>query len=213
MTDRVAKGRLQVARIWADFIAAKALPGTGVEEARFWSGLDALVHDLGPRNRALVARRAELQGQINAWHVARKGKPHDAAAYKVRSNKVAEQFNGYTVLDTLHVNGRLTLGENTADLGGLAVAYAAMEKAYESKPRTKIDGLTPEQRFFLSYARIWRTLARPEAERTQVLTNPHAPHHWRVNGPLSNLDEFASAFGCNDGDGMVRKQEDRARLW
>ena len=153
-------------------------------------------------------RQFDPKGNLRDWWTA-----DDAAAYKVRSNKVAEQFNGYTVLDTLHVNGRLTLGENTADLGGLAVAYAAMEKAYESKPRTKIDGLTPEQRFFLSYARIWRTLARPEAERTQVLTNPHAPHHWRVNGPLSNLDEFASAFGCKDGDGMVRKQEDRARLW
>ena len=153
-------------------------------------------------------RQFDPKGNLRDWWTK-----DDADAYKVRSNKVAEQFNGYTVLDTLHVNGRLTLGENTADLGGLAVAYAAMEKAYEGKPRTRIDGYTPEQRFFLSYARIWRSIYRPEAERLQVLTNPHSPAHWRVNGPLSNLDEFARAFGCKDGDAMVRKQDERARLW
>ncbi len=82
MTDRVKKGGLQVARSWAEFISTKALPGTGVDEAKFWAGLDALIHDLAPRNRALIAKRADLQAKISAWHAARKGKPHDAGAYK-----------------------------------------------------------------------------------------------------------------------------------
>jgi len=118
------------------------------------------------------------------------------------------------VLDSLHVNGHLTLGENIADLGGLALAYAALQKEMAGKPAPgKIDGFTPEQRFFLAYAQIWRRLQRPEAVRTQVQTDPHSPGHWRVDGPLSNLDEFAKAFGCKEGDPMVRSQEQRARIW
>ena len=126
---------------------------------------------------------------------------------------MADQFSGYTVLDTLHLNGKLTLGENIADLGGLAVAYAAFEKATAGKPRTKVNGFTPEQRFFLSYARVWRNLQRDEALRTQVQTNQHSPAMWRVNGPLSNLSEFAKAFGCKPGDPMVRPDDKRARIW
>jgi putative endopeptidase len=117
------------------------------------------------------------------------------------------------VNDTLHVNGKLTLGENIADLGGLAVAYAAMQKALAGKPRKPIDGFTPEQRFFLAYARIWRAMDRPEGLRTRVLTDPHSPAHWRVNGPLSNLKEFRDAWGCKDGDGMVRDAGLQARIW
>ena len=101
-----------------------------------------------------------------------------------------------------------------ADLGGLALAYAALQKELAGKPApARIDGFTAEQRFFLGYAQIWRQLQRPEQLRTQVNTNPHAPAHWRINGPLSNLDEFATAFDCKDGDPMVRKQELRARIW
>ena len=88
MTDRVKKGRLKIARIWADFISTEALPGTGVDEAHFWAGLESLVHDLAPRNRTFVAKRADLQGKIDAWHVARKGKPHDAAAYKAMLTEI-----------------------------------------------------------------------------------------------------------------------------
>ena len=153
-------------------------------------------------------RQFDDKGNLRDWW-----QPSDADAYKVQAQRVVEQFNGYTVNDTLHVNGKLTLGENIADLGGLAVAYAAMQKAIAGKPRTTIDGFTPEQRFFLSYARIWRSLDRPEGLRTRVLTDPHSPAHWRVNGPLSNLKEFHDAWGCKDGDGMVRPAEQRARIW
>jgi putative endopeptidase len=88
-----------------------------------------------------------------------------------------------------------------------------MERALAGKPRARRDGFTPEQRFFLSWARVWRELARDEDLRTQVQTNPHSPALWRVNGPLSNLPEFARAFGCRDGDPMVRPAEKQARIW
>ena len=153
-------------------------------------------------------RQFDAQGNLRDWWTA-----SDAEAYKAQAQRVVEQFDSYTVNDTLHVNGKLTLGENIADLGGLAVAYAAMQKAQAGKPRRFIDGFTPEQRFFLSFARIWRAMDRPEGLRTRVLTDSHSPAHWRVNGPLSNLKEFHDAWGCRDGDGMVRAAEQRARIW
>ncbi|MEQ1833418.1 MAG: M13 family metallopeptidase, partial [Candidatus Eisenbacteria bacterium] len=153
-------------------------------------------------------RQFDAQGNLRDWWQA-----SDAEKYKTQAERVVEQFDAYTVNDTLHVNGKLTLGENIADLGGLAVAYAAMQKALAGKPRQNIDGFTPEQRFFLSYARIWRAMDRPEGLRTRVLTDPHSPAKWRVNGPLSNLKEFHDAWGCKDGDGMVRPADARARIW
>jgi predicted metalloendopeptidase len=153
-------------------------------------------------------RQFDGQGNLRDWW-----QKSDADAYKVQAQRVVEQFDAYTVNDSLHVNGRLTLGENIADLGGLAVAYVAMQKALAGKPRQLIDGFTPEQRFFLAYARIWRAMDRPEGLRTRVLTDPHSPARWRVNGPLSNLKEFHDAWGCQDGDGMVRPAEARARIW
>ena len=153
-------------------------------------------------------RQFDAQGNLRDWW-----QTSDADAYKVQAQRVVEQFDAYTVNDSLHVNGKLTLGENIADLGGLAVAYAAMQKALAGKPHQNIDGFTPEQRFFLSYARIWRAMDRPEGLRTRVLTDPHSPAHWRVNGPLSNLQEFHDAWGCKNGDGMVRDTEKRARIW
>ena len=153
-------------------------------------------------------RQYDHEGNLRDWW-----KPEDAAAYKTQAQRVVEQFDAYTVNDTLHVNGKLTLGENIADLGGLAIAYAAMQKALAGKPRETIGGFTPEQRFFLAYARVWRSMDRPEALRTLVLTNPHSPARWRVNGPLSNLEEFHQAWGCREGDGMVRPAAQRARIW
>jgi putative endopeptidase len=112
------------------------------------------------------------------------------------------------------VNGKLTLGENIADLGGLTIAYAAFQKSLAGKPRpANIDGFTPEQRFFLSWAQVWREAMRPEQQRVLVNTNPHAPAQWRVNGPLSNMPEFAKAFGCKAGDPMVRADAIRAQIW
>jgi putative endopeptidase len=154
-------------------------------------------------------RQFDGKGNLRDWWT-----PEDATKYKAAAQLVVEQFNGFTVVDDQsHVNGRQTLGENIADLGGLTVAYFAMEKAMAGKPKTKIDGFTPEQRFFLAWAQIWRGLSRPEAELQNLKTNAHAPGKWRVDGPLANMPEFKAAWGCKDGDKMVRPDNLRARIW
>jgi putative endopeptidase len=155
-------------------------------------------------------RQFDAKGNLRDWWTA-----SDAAKYKTEADKVVEQFNAYTVVDTsTHVNGKLTLGENIADLGGLKIAYLAMEKALAKNGRPGlIDGFTPEQRFFLGYAQVWRTLQRDEGAKTQVASDPHSPAKWRVNGPLSNMPEFHAAFGCKPGDRMVRPEALRARIW
>ena len=155
-------------------------------------------------------RQFDAAGDLRDWWT-----PADAAKYDARAQRVAGQFNGYTVVDgATHVNGKLTLGEDIADLGGLKVAYEALESDLTAAGRPGlIDGFTPEQRFFLSYAQVWRMVARPEYLRLQVNTDPHAPWMWRVNGPLSNMPEFAKAFGCSTGTPMVRPDTLRAEIW
>ena len=111
------------------------------------------------------------------------------------------------------MNGKLTLGENIGDLGGLTIAYLALQKSLKGTAAPpKIDGFTPEQRFFLGWAQVWRTLQSDAAAKAQVNTNPHAPAKWRVDGPLSNMPEFKAAWGCKDGDrdgaaGLVSARE------
>jgi putative endopeptidase len=139
--------------------------------------------------------------------------PEDAERFKERAQALSAQFSSYEVLPGVKVNGDLTLGENIADLGGLAIAYTALQKALEGKERKRIDGFTPEQRFFISWAQVWRTNAREEYLKQQVLVDPHSPARFRVNGPLSNLPEFHEAFGCKEGDKMYRKPEERVKIW
>jgi len=155
-------------------------------------------------------RRFDAQGNLRDWWTK-----EDADKYNAQAERVVSQFNAYTVVDsTTHVNGRLTLGENIGDLGGLKIAYLALERALAKNGRPpNIDGFTPEQRFFLGWAQAWRTLQRDQAVKAQVNTDPHAPAKWRVNGPLSNMPEFAKAWGCKEGDPMVRADSLRARIW
>jgi predicted metalloendopeptidase len=154
-------------------------------------------------------RQFDKEGNLNDWWAK-----EDASKYLAEAGKVERQFNGYTVLDTAtHVNGKLTLGENIADFGGLTVAYAAMQRAIGAGPHPKIDGFTPEQRFFLGWAQVWRELERPELTRMLVNANEHSPSKWRVNGPLSNMPEFRAAWGCKDGDPMVRPAAEQPRIW
>jgi endothelin-converting enzyme/putative endopeptidase len=116
-----------------------------------------------------------------------------------------KQFNSYEVQPGLFINGSLTLGENIGDFAGLTVSHAAYLKAKAGKPEPpSIDGFTDEQRFFLGWAQVWAGKGTPEADRLQVATNPHSLPKWRVNGPLSNMPEFAKAFNCKPGDPMVR---------
>ena len=155
-------------------------------------------------------RQFDAQGNLRDWWTT-----EDATRFRARADLVARQFDSYTVVDSsTHVNGRLTLGEDIADLGGLKIAYAAFQRSITGKPHPQpIDGLTAEQRFFLAWAQIWRSKSTDQYLRNQVTVDPHAPARWRVMGPLSNLPEFAAAFHCKAGDVMVRADSLRAEIW
>ncbi|MGI8507736.1 MAG: M13 family metallopeptidase [Gemmatimonadaceae bacterium] len=151
----------------------------------------------------------DAQGNLKTWFTAA-----DLANFKAKTASYANQFDTHTVLDSLHVNGKLTNGENIADLGGLTVAYVAMEKALAQKQRPGlIDGFTPEQRFFLAWAQIWRNNTTPQTARLLVATDPHSPGEWRVNGPLANLPEFAKAWDCKPSDPMDLPTAQQAAIW
>jgi predicted metalloendopeptidase len=154
-------------------------------------------------------RHYDAAGNLRDWWA-----PADSVHFTQQAELVVRQFNGYLQVDTLHVNGRLTLGENIADYGGVLTGYDALERALARDGRPgPIDGYTPEQRYFLSYAQSWRVHVRPEQLRTRVTVDPHAPESLRVNGPLSNSPAFARAFGCKPGDAMVRPQETVPQIW
>ena len=138
----------------------------------------------------------------------------DLNNFKARGEQLVAQFNAYEPLDSLFVNGQLTLGENIGDLGGVNLAWDGMQRYFEENGRTEtIDGFTPEQRFFMSWGTIWRTKYRDEALRTQVMTNPHSPGMYRANAPLTNVDAFYEAFDVKGGDGMYKKPEERIVIW
>jgi putative endopeptidase len=151
-------------------------------------------------------RKFDAQGNLRDWWTAADGK-----AYDERASCVADQYSGYTVAGDSHVNGRLTLGENTADNGGLRLALMAYLAGPGAKINNKLDGFTPEQRVFLGWAQVWCDTARPEAERLKAATNPHASNKYRVNGPTSNMPEFQKAFSCKAGAPMVRPSA--CRVW
>jgi putative endopeptidase len=153
-------------------------------------------------------RQYDAEGNLNDWWTA-----EDAKKFEDKAGVVVKQFNNYTVLDTVHVNGELTLGENLADLGGLAIAYEAFKKTKQGQGKATIDGLTPDQRFFLSWAQVWRANTRPEEMAARIVTDPHSPNEWRCNGPLSNMQEFYNAFGVKPGDKMYRPAAERAKVW
>jgi putative endopeptidase len=154
-------------------------------------------------------RQYDKAGNLRDWWTA-----EDARRYNAEADKIVQQFDAYTVLDSVtHVQGKLTLGENIGDFGGLTVAYSAMKRALAAKPQPVIDGFTPEQRFFLGWAQVWRELDRPEFSRFLVSADPHSPAKWRVNGPLGNMPEFRAAWGCKEGDAMVRPEAGRPRIW
>jgi putative endopeptidase len=153
-------------------------------------------------------RQYDSDGTLRDWW-----KKDDADKFKTRADMVVNQYSAFTALDTLHVNGKLTLGENLADLGGVNIAYEAFKKTKQGQSNTKIDGFTPDQRFFLSYAQVWRGLQRPEALALQVQTDPHSPGQFRTNAPLTNIDAWYKAFNVQPGDKMYKKPEDRIRIW
>ncbi len=156
-----------------------------------------------------VGRQYDAQGNLRDWWT-----PEDAQAFNQRAALVVRQFDAFEPISGVHINGRLTLGENLADLAGLIIAYDALTRARQGKPAAdRPDGFTPEQRFFLSYAETWRFKIRPETLRALLQTDEHAPPKYRVLGPLANMSEFAAAFNCKAGDAMVRPATMRPNHW
>lgn len=147
-------------------------------------------------------------GNLSSWWTE-----SDRAAFDARTAKLSEQFDTYA-MDGTHVNGSLTLGENTADLGGILIAYDALRRHMDkSGARESIDGLTPEQRFFIGYARVWRGNVRPELAQSFLVTDPHSPGQFRVNGVVTNVDAFYEAFNVHPGSALYLAPKSRVRIW
>jgi putative endopeptidase len=144
-------------------------------------------------------RRYDEKGNLTDWW-----QPSDTTNFNARAQCIIDQFNGYVVSGDVHINGKLVTGEAIADLGGLTIAYKAFERTAQAKTHKKIDGYTPEQRFFLAYANVWANNERDEAARQQALTNEHPDNKYRLIGTLSNMPEFRKAFACAATDKMVR---------
>lgn len=150
----------------------------------------------------------DKDGNVKNWWTK-----DDYEKFKVRTQQVIDQYNSFIVLDSVHVKGALTVGENTADIAGVAIAYDAFKLTEQGQDTTKIDGFTPDQRFFISIARIWRVKTRDEFLRMYVNTNPHSPAKWRVNGPLMNFTPFYNAFNLQPGDKMFKPETERIKVW
>jgi putative endopeptidase len=150
----------------------------------------------------------DADGTLRNWWTA-----EDRARFMERAAKLKEQFDAYTVLDTLHVNGKLTMGENIGDLGGLNAAYEAFKMTDQWKSKKKIDGFTPDQRFFLSWAQVWRSNTLPDTKAQLITTDSHSPAEYRTIGAPVNMDAWYEAFNVKPGDKLYKKPEDRIRIW
>ena len=150
----------------------------------------------------------DKEGNVKNWWTK-----DDFARFKAKTQQVVDLYSSFTVLDSMHVKGALTLGENTADIGGVSIAYDAFKMTQQGKDTTKIDGFTPDQRFCISIARIWRVKMKDEFLRFWINNNPHSPPIWRVNGPLMNMPYFYQAFNIQPGDKMYVAEKDRIKIW
>lgn len=148
------------------------------------------------------------EGNLKNWWTA-----SDKAQFDKKVNQIQKLYDTFTVLDSVHVNGKLTTGENIADFGGIAIAYDAFQMTEQAKEGKKIDGFTPNQRFFLSLAQIWKSKYKEESMRQRINTDPHSPAVWRVIGPLMNFEPFYQAFNVQPGNKMYLPENERIKIW
>jgi putative endopeptidase len=154
-------------------------------------------------------RQYDVDGNLRDWWTE-----EDAKRFDQRTQVLVDQYNRFSVFDTLHVDGKLTLGENIADLGGLNISYQALQKALKENPQPKtIDGFTPAQRFFLAYAQVWRQSIRPEELQRRLKEDVHSPGRFRTNGPIANMPEFHAAFDVKSGEALYKPENERAVIW
>jgi putative endopeptidase len=152
--------------------------------------------------------KSDARGVLRTWW-----QPEDEVAFKKLVDRLATQYDGFEALPGLHVNGRLTLGENIGDLGGLSVSYSAYHLSLHGGQAPVIDGLTGDQRFFLSQAQVYQSLYRDALLRRLVVSNPHSPPHFRVNGVVRNMDAWYAAFDVQPTDRLYLAPAERVRIW
>lgn len=150
----------------------------------------------------------DADGTLRNWWTE-----EDRTKFDAKTKTLSKQYDDYTVLDTIHVNGKLTLGENIGDLGGLNVAYEAFKMTPQGKSSATIDGFTPDQRFFLAWAQVWRGNILPQTEAQLIITDTHSPNQFRTIGAPVNMDAWYNAFNIKEGDKLYKKPEDRIRIW
>ncbi len=179
------------------------------DEAVNYGGIGAVIGHEISHSFDDSGARFDGDGNLNNWWTE-----EDAKKFEKEGKALIDQFDALVAIDSVHVNGTFTLGENIGDLGGVNSAYEGLQifLAKNGRPEN-IDGFTPEQRFFLSWGTIWRTKARPEALKNQIKTDPHAPGKFRAYVPLKNVDAFYEAFNIKEGDKMYLKPEDRVKIW
>jgi len=150
----------------------------------------------------------DAEGNLHNWWT-----PEDSTKFYAKTRMIVKQFDGYVAVDSLHINGSMTQGENIADLGGIMMGYQAFQQTKQYKDNQMIAGLTPDQRFFLGYAMAWMLNMRPEAIANQVRSDVHSPAKFRVNGPLSDMTAFYKTFDVKEGDAMWRPDSLRVQIW
>ncbi len=181
----------------------------GADDAVNYGGIGGIIGHEMTHGFDDAGSKYDADGNLREWWA-----PEDRSAYESRTELVVQQFEAYEPLPGLRVNGRLTLGENIADLGGVKLAYAAYRRSLAGRPEpAPVDGFSASQRFFLGFAQSWRSLIREEQLRLRVYVDPHSPPEFRARGPLSNLPEFFAAFGCPDRCPMWRPPELRPTIW
>ncbi|MDC1324665.1 M13 family metallopeptidase, partial [Flavobacteriaceae bacterium] len=179
------------------------------DEAVNYGGIGAVIgHEISHAFDDSGAR-FDGDGNVNNWWTDK-----DLTEFEKRGNALAEQYSAIEVMDSVYINGKFTLGENIGDLGGVLGAYDGLQLFFDTNGRPEdIDGFTAEQRFFMSWATVWRTLTREDALRRQIKTDPHSPGIQRATQPLKNVDAFYEAFDIKEGDEMYLPEEQRVRIW
>jgi len=180
----------------------------GADDAVNYGGIAAVIGHEMTHGFDDQGRQFDAVGNLKDWWTK-----EDADKFVAKADEVVKQYDALTVQDSIHVKGKLTLGENLADLGGLSIAYEAFSKTEQFKKGKKIDGFTPQQRFFLSWAQVWRNNVLPDAEAQLILTDPHSPGIHRGNAPLTNIDAWYSAFKIKPSDKMYKAPEARTHIW
>ena len=150
----------------------------------------------------------DKSGNLKNWWA-----PSDNKRFKEKSKQVIDLYSSFVVIDSMRINGALTTGENMADIGGIAIAYDAFKLTKQGQDTTKIDGLTPDQRFFIAYAQSWKNKSEDKSLRLQLSTDPHSPAEYRVNVPLMNFTPFYKAFNVSEGQKFFLPEDKRIKIW